>query len=163
MTESAAFIFSDSAAALNFQTNLSKGAPMRLKMLAAFAAFPLAIGFAACGGGDGPDDPPITVPDGGTITTGDGGTPVVTPDGGLNSDAGFEQQDGGNEQRPPASIGWCRIVNEPSTVSIENGGTFTASAQVFAAGRTEGEFQENSGIKGQMGTGAPGTDVTGWI
>ncbi|GEM_PF-1664711 len=135
---------------------------MKLKLMAALTAIPFTIAFAACGGSEKKDDP-ILIPDAGPMIQ-DGGTlPGPGNDGGQDvPDAGPSQNDAGDEQLPPASIGWCRIVNEPSTVSIENGGTFTAYAQVFAAGRTEGEFRENSGIKGQMGTGAPGTDVTGW-
>ena len=71
------------------------------------------------------------------------------------------------KEKPVPHVDWCRVVNWPSDATIENGGTFTGYAQVYAAGRTEGAYTAEHGVTGQMGTGPVGSDpsassASGW-
>ncbi len=126
-----------------------------------FAALSCALSIWACGdGGEDRERDPI-------ITT-DASTPlpdaaVPMPDGGPDlPDASADPDSGVPDE--PAQIEWCRLVS-PMSAELEVGGALMAYAQVYAIGRTEGDYREDSGVKGQLGIGNVGSDPrtdSGW-
>ena len=128
--------------------------------LTASLAAALALGLTAVACGDTEEentgDDPIVLTD---ASTQDSDASHDLSDG--DSDAALDIPDSGpvGPGDEVGAIEWCQLVS-PHASELTIGQTLTAYAQVYAIGRTEGDAREDSGVKGQLGIGAIGSDPT---